>query len=78
MIQIFYDRGTIVVKGEIDQPLLKSINYLVEDKKSDVLRCHAYHYRKLILAIDNKISYQDFVAQYKKKNLTWKKQPKTI
>lgn len=64
-IQIHYERGNLILKTQEELPF--SDNWLVFDSRIGAYRCHAYHYKKLILLlIKHQCEYKDLAKNYQK------------
>ena len=64
-IKIFFERGNLIIKTQEEFSFSES--WLVFDDRIKAYRCHAYHYKKLILLlIKVKISYEDLAKNYQK------------
>ncbi|MFW5799522.1 MAG: DEAD/DEAH box helicase [Spirochaetota bacterium] len=68
MIEISYDRGTLIINGDLKDIELPS--YCIWDERENIFRLKAISYYELIpYLIHNKIQYKDNAKNYKELNL---------
>lgn len=64
MIELFYDKGTLLVKN-ISAEQAKCFSFLKWDARVSTYRAIAYHYRSLVLQLrEKKLPYQDFAKEF--------------